>query len=74
MLNIEIQYCVEWNYKPRAVSLADELQDAFGVEATLVPGSGGAFEISVDGKLEFSKFQTGRFPEPGEIVQKLKNK
>jgi selT/selW/selH-like putative selenoprotein len=54
--------------------LAEELRNAFGVEATLVAGSGGAFEITVDGKLEFSKLQIGRFPEHGEIVQNLKNK
>ena len=71
-MDISIEYCVMWNYKPTAVSLADELKKAFGVEATLVPGSGGAFEITVDGNLIFSKLQSGRFPQPGEIVQQLK--
>jgi selenoprotein W-related protein len=52
--------------------LADELRKAFKVKATLIPGSGGAFEVTVDDKLVFSKLQTGRFPEPGEIVQQLK--
>jgi selenoprotein W-related protein len=53
--------------------LADELRNAVGVEATLVPGSGGAFEVTVDGNLIFSKLQIGRFPDPGEIVGKVKN-
>jgi selenoprotein W-related protein len=52
--------------------LADELRKAFGAEAVIVPGSGGAFEVTVDGKLVFSKLQIGRFPDPGEIAQKLK--
>jgi selenoprotein W-related protein len=42
------------------------------VEAKLVPGSNGIFDVLVDQKLVFSKFQTGRFPEPGEVLQELK--
>jgi len=33
----------------------------------LVPGVGGVFEITVDGKLKFSKKQMGRFPTDEEI-------
>ncbi len=29
---------------------------------------GGVFEITVDGKLRFSKKQLGRFPTDGEVV------
>jgi selT/selW/selH-like putative selenoprotein len=32
-----------------------------------VRSRGGAFEISVDGQLKFSKKQTGRFPTDAEI-------
>jgi len=42
------------------------------VESELVPGSGGIFDVIVDDKLVFSKFETGRFPDSGEIVQKIK--
>jgi selenoprotein W-related protein len=52
--------------------LADELHDAFDAETKLVPGTEGIFDIIADGKLIYSKFETGRFPNPGEIVQKLK--
>lgn len=34
---------------------------------TLVPGSGGVFEVEVDGRLIFSKKQLGRHAEPGEV-------
>jgi len=37
----------------------------------LTPSSGGVFEVTVDGKLVFSKKELGRFPEPGEVVGKL---
>jgi selT/selW/selH-like putative selenoprotein len=52
--------------------LADELNEAFGVESMLTAGSNGIFEVIVDGNLVFSRQETGRFPQPGEIVQKLK--
>jgi selT/selW/selH-like putative selenoprotein len=32
-----------------------------------VPGVGGVFEITVDGRLVFSKKQTGRFPTDEEV-------
>jgi selenoprotein W-related protein len=48
------------------------LKSAFGVDAKLVRGSGGIFDVVVDGKKIFSKHQTGRFPEPGEIVAMLR--
>jgi selenoprotein W-related protein len=34
---------------------------------TLIPSSGGAFEVTVNGKLIYSKKQTGRHAEPGEV-------
>jgi selenoprotein W-related protein len=38
-----------------------------GVEARLVKGAGGVFEVRLDGELLFSKKKAGRFPDPGEI-------
>jgi selenoprotein W-related protein len=40
---------------------------------TLVPGSGGIFEVTLDGQVLFSKAQTGRFPNPNEIEEKLES-
>lgn len=36
-------------------------------EVELVKGVAGVFEITVDGRLAFSKKQLGRFPEDAEI-------
>jgi len=36
-------------------------------EVELVESSGGAFEVTVDGRLVFSKLQQGRFPAYREI-------
>jgi len=52
--------------------LAEELKQAFGVDAVLVPGSGGVFDVTVDGKLVYSKSEIGRFPSPGEVVKIMK--
>jgi selenoprotein W-related protein len=44
------------------------LKKEFGVEAELSKGFGGIFDVEVDGQRVYSKHDTGRFPEPGEIV------
>jgi len=35
---------------------------------TLVPSDGGRFEVSLDGRLLFSKLAEGRFPKANEII------
>jgi len=35
---------------------------------TLVPSDGGRFEVSVNGDLVYSKLQTNRHAEPGEVA------
>jgi len=39
---------------------------------TLVPGSGGVFDVVADGKTVYSKHEKGRFPDPGEVAKILK--
>jgi len=39
-----------------------------GAHVELIPSTGGVFEVEKDGQLIFSKKQTGRFPEAGEVV------
>ncbi|UCH64330.1 MAG: Rdx family protein [Fidelibacterota bacterium] len=36
---------------------------------TLIPSGDGVFEISIDGRLRFSKKSLGRFPEDAEILK-----
>jgi len=38
---------------------------------TLVPSSGGVFEVSIDGRRVFSRLETDRFPTVDEIVRAL---
>ena len=35
---------------------------------TLVPSDGGRFEVSVNGQLIYSKLETKRHAEPGEVL------
>ena len=41
--------------------------ELYGADVELVPGVAGVFEITVDGRLLFSKKQTGRFPTDDEV-------
>jgi selenoprotein W-related protein len=34
---------------------------------SLIPSAGGAFEVTINGTLIYSKKQTGRHAEPGEV-------
>ena len=37
-----------------------------------MPSSGGRFEVSVDGRLVFSKAGLGRHANPGEVLERVK--
>jgi selT/selW/selH-like putative selenoprotein len=53
--------------------VAAELREAFpGVDLTLVPSSGGVFDVVVDGTPVFSKQQFRRHAEPGEVVERIR--
>jgi selT/selW/selH-like putative selenoprotein len=52
--------------------LAARIRKAVGVDATLIEGGNGIFDVKVDGKLIYSKDKTGRFPEDREILDQLR--
>jgi len=51
--------------------LAEDLQKAFGVEPELIQGRGGVFDVKVDGRLIYSKHQTGSFPDHEPLIRKI---
>ncbi len=51
--------------------MAASLKKRFGVDAELIRGGNGVFDVRVDGQLVFSKHELGRFPEPGEVEQQI---
>ena len=53
------------------MGLASELLKAFEADIetlNLVPSDGGRFEVTVNGKLLYSKLETRRHAEPGEVL------
>ncbi|MAW10965.1 MAG: hypothetical protein CMO54_03845 [Verrucomicrobiales bacterium] len=53
--------------------MADELKKRL-TEANVetVEGSGGVFEVTLNGSLIFSKKDTDRFPNEGEVLKSIK--
>ncbi|MBI3872051.1 MAG: SelT/SelW/SelH family protein [candidate division Zixibacteria bacterium] len=51
--------------------MAAEIKAKFGIEPELIAGSGGIFDVKVDGKLIFSKKEAGRFPESAEVLDAI---
>lgn len=47
------------------------IEQKIGVVPTLTPGSGGVFDVLVDGKLIFSKHHEGTFPDEDELLEEL---
>ncbi|MCZ6675892.1 MAG: Rdx family protein [Candidatus Poribacteria bacterium] len=59
---------------PRAVSMADDLLSKYQTDVkglTLVPGGGGCFEVSLNGKRIYSKLETGEYPTVGQITSAI---
>jgi selenoprotein W-related protein len=57
------------------VGLANELLQSLEPEIesiTLIPSEGGRYEVTVNDKLVYSKLQTGRHVDPGEVMGLIK--
>ncbi len=51
----------------------DTFQDDIG-ELALISGTGGVFEVRVDGELVWSREKEGRFPESKELKQLVRDR
>lgn len=54
--------------------MASELKVSMGVQTRLVEGNRGIFDIKIDGNLIYSKAETHRFPDPGEVSSLIQGK
>ena len=75
---ITIEYCTQWGYLDRALSLREELENEFRnkfdeFKVSLIKGTGGVFEIIVNEHLQvFSKKELNRFPNSSyEIIKTI---
>ncbi len=55
-----------------ASGLAAKIMEETGIETTLVEGSAGVFDVSIDGTIIFSKNTERRFPQDVEIIDAVK--
>ena len=73
---IEIVYCTRCRWLLRAAWMAQELLSTFEQElgeVALLPGTGGVFEVQVDGRLIWSRAVQGRFPDIKELKQLVRD-
>jgi len=74
---VEIEYCRQCRWMLRAAWMAQELLVTFEEElgaVALRPGTGGVFQVSVDGEVVWSRKAEGRFPEMKELKQRVRDK
>ena len=74
---IEIEYCTQCRWLLRAAWMAQELLTTFESDLggiALVPGTGGVFEIRVEGETVWSRAAEGRFPEIAELKQRVRDR
>ena len=73
---VEIEYCTGCRWLLRAAWTAQELLTTFQAElgeVALVPGTGGVFEVRLDERTVWSRAEEGRFPEPKELKQRIRD-
>jgi selenoprotein W-related protein len=74
---LEIEYCTQCRWLLRAAWMTQELLTTFenGIgELALIPGTGGIFEVRLDGETVFSLKQEGRFPESKELKRLVRDR
>lgn len=75
--HIEIEYCTQCRWLLRAAWLAQELLTTFESDigrVSLVPGSGGIFEVRLNNDVIFSRKDAQRFPESKELKQLVRDR
>ncbi len=72
-MQINIIYCSQWDYKPKASRAEDEIKKAYkDAEIIIIPSFGGIFEVEINKESFFSKEKEGRFPIDKELVKRIK--
>ena len=71
-MNIHIEFCEKWNYHPDFDRVSKEIKknkpNAI-ISGNSTPPRSGAFEVTINGNLVFSKFETGDFPKTKDILK-----
>ncbi|WP_413868928.1 SelT/SelW/SelH family protein [Albidovulum sp.] len=74
---VSIAYCTQCNWLLRSAWMAQELLSTFGEalgSVTLIPGTGGIFEIRLDGDLLWERKRDGGFPDVRVLKQRVRDR
>ena len=75
--SLSITYCTQCNWLLRSAWMAQEVLSTFSLEmgsVILVPGTGGIFEISLDGELIWERKRDGGFPDVKVLKQMVRDR
>ena len=73
-MTIHIEFCIKWNYGPEFDRVSKDIKFLFpnaAIEGNKNPPRSGAFEITLNGNLVYSKFETNNFPSKNELEKLL---
>lgn len=73
---VTIHYCTQCRWMLRSTWMAQELLSTFDgdiAELTLKPGSGGIFEVWVDGSRVWSRKEMDGFPDIATLKQRVRD-
>ena len=74
-MNIHIEFCIKWNYSPefdRVSKIIKKLNSKANIFGNSTPPRSGAFEVTIDNQLVFSKFNALEFPTEELIISWFK--
>ncbi|WP_426816543.1 SelT/SelW/SelH family protein [Winslowiella sp. 2C04] len=72
---VTITYCSQCNWLLRAAWMSQELLSTFSTDlaqVTLIPATGGIYQITVDDQLIWDRKTMGGFPDAAEIKRRLR--
>ncbi|MGE6469479.1 SelT/SelW/SelH family protein [Serratia proteamaculans] len=74
---VTIHYCSQCNWLLRAAWMAQELLHTFSTDlasVTLIPGTGGIYQVTVDDVVIWDRKIDGGFPEAAALKQRLRDR
>jgi len=74
---VTITYCLPCRYQFKAIQDADSILKEFGSRLTslrLIPGDHGVYDVVVDGHKVFSLDESERFPEPDDLLRRIRER
>ena len=76
-MKVHLRYCSHVRLRASSRQFGGEIVDRDETEDftsfELEPAGGGCFELTVDGKLVYSKLETGEFPNEFDLVSEVRS-